>query len=1290
MTETGKTAKPRRRWLKRLGLSVLALVVILAIFHRPLFFEGTRYFIVRAAKQQHLDLSYDISGSIFTTLSISNLRAIPTEPGPIERLEIGTLNLRYSLIGLIRRGLPGLLELVDLRNAYIEITPAEPLPAEKEKEPQQLKFPALFPRVLNIENFNFLVRGPKGNTEIAGLFLSLLPDRPGILKVQTVDIPGVHRWSEISAATTFRERNLMLTDLVIGPEISLRSFNLDASRLEEAELGLGLEGTFFDAPTTVIAQVFDLNKTNRLNVRADCSALSFDKLWKYLNLSLPLYATLDRLALTFEGEPNKPSGWSGKIEAQLSSIVYDHQPLGAVTMNATLADQAAKLKLEDRLDQDNRIDLEAKFALPEALDGFAETSGSGRLEIFTPDLVALSLPVDIIGDLTLHTDFQLTKGKLSTQSIVDSSNLAFAGAELVDAHFTIQLEKELTTKSDAPFFETLMTRLDGGIKSLRLRDYVIESVNLALESREAAVTLERLTFSKAANSANLQATYSLPADLKSWDLQPLKFDLVIDAPELSAFLVPESGASLRGSLKIVGKGSSHERNYSGDFVITGRNLEVQRLPVRTIDARLEVADNRARLSPFSIIFDDKNSIHGEANIELSEPFNYGGSLDAQLTDLSLFQPLLDHQVNPPSLAGAARLKWQGKGDFRVPEHSGNAHIELNAGQVGELKDLNARAIGSYSPQAIDVPEFWATAGDYGEATLSLFWKDDRLSLSKLFVRQKKITLLEGSAEIPLHLREVNQPDRLLPDSEPLKLALRTKDLDLRTFFIQLGEKNPPLTGVINLDINAEGTLNDLIAKATLRANRLQSTQATQFAPADSSLDLEFRDDRLRLNGEVRQKLIEPLRISGNVPFDIPTIRRNRQIDPQTPIDLRVTMPRSSLAFLSTLVPAIRQSRGTATVDVNVSGTFGQPNLSGGVAADVSFLRFADPILPPVANSTLRINFTRDRVTIDRLNVGIGGGSLSGTGNISLTPLNNPVLDLRLSSRSALIVQNDDISVRASGDLRLSGPLNAASLTGNLFVTRSGFFKNIEILPIGLPGRPAPQPPLQPLLISLPNPPLRDWKFNVAIRTADPFRVQANLANGRITGNLTFGGTGLEPWLDGTLYIEQLTATLPFSQLQIDSSVIYFLRDDPFMPHLNLRGSSTIRDYRISVYITGPVTNPQAVFSSDPPLPQSEIVALIATGSTTQELSKDPNVLAGRAAILLVQKLYRSVFRRNKPPGAGDTFLSRVQFDFGAVDPKTGKQTASLTIPLHDQVVLVGGVGVEGNFRGQIKYLMRFR
>jgi hypothetical protein len=50
----------------------------------------------------------------------------------------------------------------------------------------------------------------------------------------------------------------------------------------------------------------------------------------------------------------------------------------------------------------------------------------------------------------------------------------------------------------------------------------------------------------------------------------------------------------------------------------------------------------------------------------------------------------------------------------------------------------------------------------------------------------------------------------------------------------------------------------------------------------------------------------------------------------------------------------------------------------------------------------------------------------------------------------------------------------------------------------------------------------------------------------------------------------------------------------------------------------------------------------------------------------------------------------VQFDFGAIDPQTGKQSASVSIPMSERFMMVGGLGVGGNFRGQLKYLIRFK
>jgi autotransporter translocation and assembly factor TamB len=408
------------------------------------------------------------------------------------------------------------------------------------------------------------------------------------------------------------------------------------------------------------------------------------------------------------------------------------------------------------------------------------------------------------------------------------------------------------------------------------------------------------------------------------------------------------------------------------------------------------------------------------------------------------------------------------------------------------------------------------------------------------------------------------------------------------------------------------------------------------------------------------------------------------------VDLQVRLPRSSLGFLTALVPAVRRAVGSAEADVRIQGSVGSPVLSGSLGVNLDTLRFSDPNLPPVNAFVLQVDFAGNRLRVSRCVGVVAGGNVRATGGAVFERLSNPMLDLRFQARNALVLQNDDLTVRASADLRATGPWRAGLLEGTVWMTRSRFFRNVEILPIGLPGRPAPQPPAEPLSLSFRQPPLRDWRFDLAVKTADPLLVQSNLAAGKIFADLRVGGTGLQPWMEGAVTLENLVATLPFSRLSVDAGQVFFTRQQPFVPQLNIRGSSTIREFDVSVFLSGTAYAPAAVFTSSPPLPQSEIVSLLATGMTTEELTSDPNVIAGRAAILLFQRLYQRFFRRGQPAPADENFFHRIRFDVGVTDPKTGKQATALGFPLTENFLLTGGVDVGGNFQGQIKYLLRFR
>jgi len=201
-------------------------------------------------------------------------------------------------------------------------------------------------------------------------------------------------------------------------------------------------------------------------------------------------------------------------------------------------------------------------------------------------------------------------------------------------------------------------------------------------------------------------------------------------------------------------------------------------------------------------------------------------------------------------------------------------------------------------------------------------------------------------------------------------------------------------------------------------------------------------------------------------------------------------------------------------------------------------------------------------------------------------------------------------------------------------------------------------------------------------------IRGNLATGGATSDLKLTGTGLRPELQGVVQMQDVEATLPFSRLEVSRGSLTFDPSDPMNPRIDLQGTSVIRDYTVRVYVYGTVLAPEAIFTSEPPLAQEEIISLIATGATRQELSSG-NVLAGRAAMLLVQQLYRKIAKKGEPTQSNTAF-NRIDLDLGTVDPRTGQQQATVRFKISDRFVFTGDVGVQGDFRGKLKYLIRFR
>ncbi len=820
-------------------------------------------------------------------------------------------------------------------------------------------------------------------------------------------------------------------------------------------------------------------------------------------------------------------------------------------------------------------------------------------------------------------------------------------------------------------------------------------------------------------------------------------------------------------------GQTTMRLADGNVIVNAGDLRVDGArALQSAEGRIRIADDRATVENCSLHFDDKNTATLTGNAGTSAPFEYQGTLNANLTDLKSFEPLLrafgakSAAANPKTpaptlgepavkkkpatpapkattvrtgsgervavqvktgggkpalrpgsaeasgqtrLAGAVQLHWQGSGQLGRPAdpaaylvallNTGDATLTARGVEFNALGPVSVEFGGEYSPGAFDFPKLViALNGLELRGTLSL--KEKLARFDQLHLRQGQTDLLAGYAQIPFDLGRISDPAGPVPDVDAIDVNIDSKPIPVETLYRALFPgQTSPAQGTVTLTALAKGRLSKLFADVKVAARTLRVPTGPKLAPADADLDLNLRDDRLNLVASLRQPQLAPLTVKGNVPLNLQTVLSKGAVDPKSPVEIVIDLPRSDLAFLRGIAPGIRFVQGTAQANVRVDGTIGTPVLSGAAELNVPAARAENITVPAIRDLGARITFRERTVTVERFSAEIGGGKATASGRVDFAKLTEPVLDLGAKADSVLILRDDNITARVNADVRVTGPLASATVAGRVGVTKSRFLKDIDILPLNLPGKPAPAPPAAaqssgPETLGIEVPPLRDWKLNLAIKTDDPFTVTGNVARGRVLVDLQVGGTGGKPLLSGYVQVENLVATLPFSRLEIQEGNLQFTPDQPLNPVLDLRGTSQIRDRLVTVYITGRARDPKTQFTSEPPLSQADIVSLLATGATPEELTGNSQALAGKATLLVLQDLYRRTFKKSRTASRNadpqPTLGDRIDLSLGNVDPKTGKQSVGARFKISDQYQVIADFGIEGDLRGRIKYLLRFR
>jgi translocation and assembly module TamB len=692
-----------------------------------------------------------------------------------------------------------------------------------------------------------------------------------------------------------------------------------------------------------------------------------------------------------------------------------------------------------------------------------------------------------------------------------------------------------------------------------------------------------------------------------------------------------------------------------EMLLAGRQIETLTLrasardllaaPEGQLDAALETAgieaglrtDYRMRDGTLNLaglrLTGPRTEVAGDLAIDLERTL-IDGELRGEVAELAAFAPLL-----PVPLGGQVSF------GARLDSADWTQTVALTAngselrGDSGQLRRLDLQAT---------VADAFGAPGIEGELELADF-RQDQVALDQVALtadgtlEELALTLAaEGEALQPLTLdgraglalgdtirlrleqldgRFADEPLRL---AQPAELSLADGAVRLAELDLTLGDAHlqasadlgagevaadasleelplgllrrfggPAVVGRASARLQLSGPADNPRGSLDLSVNRLRADNLAfaELPPAELTGRAELADRRLSIDLQGQGVTEKPLTLTAELPvtaqfdpflFEVP---EEGQLAGRLDAELALT-PLAALAGLDD-----QTLSGLLTARVAASGTVGAPRVEGDL--EVTDGAYANGTTGTVLHElTLVARADERRIVIERFAAADGGnGSLRGEGEIVVDPAADYPVSLRLEMTEARLVRRDDVDATLSGDLELTGKVDAMSLAGELTVERAEVripdkigpqVAVIEVEEIGADGRTRTADGSSEGSFALAQDLTVDLPGRVFVRGRG--------LESEWQGRLQVTGSPDEPRVVGTLEVRRGYVDFLDERFELRSGVISFGGAVPPDPTVSIEAVAEKGDLTAIVRIEGRALDPTLTLDSEPPLPQDEILA----------------------------------------------------------------------------------------------------
>lgn len=430
-------------------------------------------------------------------------------------------------------------------------------------------------------------------------------------------------------------------------------------------------------------------------------------------------------------------------------------------------------------------------------------------------------------------------------------------------------------------------------------------------------------------------------------------------------------------------------------------------------------------------------------------------------------------------------------------------------------------------------------------------------------------------------------------------------------------------GTVDGDARLAGTPAAPSGLVTLTVAGLRASAARDLPAIDVHGTARLAGKLAHLQAQLNAGHASRLTLAGTAPLDI-----------QGAIDLKLN-GKLDAGFANPVLEARgERMTGDVTVDATVTGALRSPEVGG--TLDLANGDLRDYVQGAhLSNITAHVTGSHGLLKIERLTARAGRGEIALTGQVGILQPQVP-LSLRLTASNAQPITSDvltanlDAAVRAEGTLRqrinLSGTIN---LNHAVIGIPNALPPQVAVLDVRRPGQTPPPPPQRNVVIGL----------DLTLRAPRGIFVQGRGLNAELGGQLHLGGTTEAPTVSGGFQMIRGTFALASTQLNFTNGRVSFNGaglTGKIDPTLDFTAQTTVADgTQPTLHITGLADSPQFELTSEPPLPQDEILARLLFGESASQLSA-----------LQVAEIGAALAKLSGVGGSGPDPLARVQKKLG--------------------------------------------